>query len=441
LGNNSAITGMKLRTIALWARADAFNNGGLFFTGATGSAGSDFSIRTLTDDNKWRAQIWSNTRDFTLPNSKGQWHHFALVYDGTQLSFYYDGALQDTWAATLDTKPGAIKLGEWSGNKLQGQLDEVSVWNTALTTDQVRKLMHHPLAGNETALLYYASFDNFGPQVYEAVNLQEIAISNGPTKVATTIPVGPGATDTLTESAAGFTSGGATFAYNQQNNATLAISSITLSNYNKHGLPEAYTPLANGYWIGHRYGTGQLDMNVTLQADLPLDGLDPARIVLMGKQPYSDGKWDSVTVASSIDATQQTITFNNLKDYTQLLPVYIDSSAAAITKATNPLPVTRVVQPAANDTVAHSALYADMKNASAFPNPTSGSFYVILPKTAYHSGMLKVLDSKGIPVYMQTLKGNTSTQQKVDISAQPPGIYFIQLIIDSQVVTLKMIRL
>ncbi|HVI49242.1 MAG TPA: LamG-like jellyroll fold domain-containing protein [Chitinophaga sp.] len=329
VGNNNAFIGAKPRTIALWARADAFNNGGLFFTGATGTTYGEFSLRTLTSDNSWRVQLWNNNKDFTLPDSKGEWHHFALVYNGTQLSFYYDGALQSTWAVTLDTKASAINFGTWNGTKLQGQLDEISVWNTALTADQVRKMMHHPLAGNETGLLYYTNFDDFGPQVYEAVSRQELTISNGPAKIPATIPVGPGATATFTEPAAGFTSGGAAFAYNQQNAAALAISSMALNNYNKGGLPTVYTPLANGYWIGHRYGTGNLDMNVTLKADHSLQGLNPAKIVLMGKQPYAAGKWGFVALASSVDTTQQTITFNNQKAYTQLLPVYIDSAFAA----------------------------------------------------------------------------------------------------------------
>ncbi len=143
-GPNTAIDGAKPRTVAMWAKADVFDEGGLFMSGSTGATYSEFSFKTLTADNTWRAQFWNNNRDFTLPDSKGEWHHYALTYNGTQLAFYYDGALQATWNAALVTTSNTFQLGVWNGKRLKGSLDEVSVWSTALSADQVRKMMHHP---------------------------------------------------------------------------------------------------------------------------------------------------------------------------------------------------------------------------------------------------------------------------------------------------------
>ncbi len=326
LGSNTPIDGAKSRTVAVWAKADAFTDGGIFSTGATGTTYTEFSFRTIPTDNVWRAQFWNNNKDFTLPNSKGEWHHYALTFNGTNVSFYYDGALQSTWAAALNTKNGNFNLGIWNGNKFQGEIDEVSVWNAALSADQVRKLMHHHLKGNEPNLVYYANFDNFETESYELVNRKEIVTSGTPAKVKTFFPAGPGMTATGTESASGLSLANASIAYNAQNAAQVAVSNISLGNYTNKGLPGTYTALSKGYWTTHRYGTGNLGMNITLKVDQPLTGITPSKVILMGKDPYSAGKWRFIALAASLDTTAGTVTFNNLNEYTQLLPLSVDSA-------------------------------------------------------------------------------------------------------------------
>ncbi|MBK8441876.1 MAG: hypothetical protein IPL35_00020 [Sphingobacteriales bacterium] len=69
----------------MWARAEAFNDAGIFQAGNTRSGRAGFSLRTMTTNNLWRMQQWG-APDFnvTLANSLNNWHHYAVVYNGTQ---------------------------------------------------------------------------------------------------------------------------------------------------------------------------------------------------------------------------------------------------------------------------------------------------------------------------------------------------------------------
>lgn len=330
-GTNSAIDGAKPRTVAMWAKADVFDEGGLFMSGSTGATYSEFSFKTLTADNTWRAQFWNNNRDFTLPDSKGEWHHYALTYNGTQLAFYYDGTLMATWNAALVTTTNTFQLGVWNGKRLRGSLDEVSVWSTALTADQVRKMMHHPLNGNEAGLVYYANFDNPESESYELVKQQPLAVSVP--KSPAVYPFGEGITATGTELAGtlDFAGAGAKAVYTQQNAAPASFSKIVLANYDTKGLPADFTAYTSGYWIGHRYSTGNLSFQPVLQADKAMTPVDtvPGHILLMGRNQLSTGKWNFAGTTTSADLTGE-LRFSNVTAYEQFLPIHTTSSFVSV---------------------------------------------------------------------------------------------------------------
>ncbi|WP_126245074.1 LamG-like jellyroll fold domain-containing protein [Chitinophaga rhizosphaerae] len=331
MGPNNAIDGAKPRTVAMWAKADVFDEGGLFMTGSTGTTYGEFSFKTLTADNTWRAQFWNNNRDFTLPDSKGEWHHYALTYNGTQLAFYYDGALQATWNAALVTATNTFQLGVWNGKRLKGSLDEVSVWNTALSADQVRKMMHHPLNGNEAGLVYYANFDNPESESYELVQRKTFAV-NIP-KSAARYPFGEGVTATATELAGtvNFPNTGVKAEYAQQNGAAASMSNIVLANYDTRGLPDDFVPYTSGFKIGHRYGTGNLSFVPVLQADRAMTVADtvPGHILLMGRNQLSSGKWNFIGTTTSATLSGE-LRFSPASAYEQFLPIHTNSSFVSV---------------------------------------------------------------------------------------------------------------
>ncbi|MCB0481983.1 MAG: T9SS type A sorting domain-containing protein [Flavobacteriales bacterium] len=126
-------SGNGARTIEMWARAKSFNNGGIFQAGPTGSAAKDFSLRTTGTNEQWKSQTWGGT-DFTvnLAGSNGEWHHYAMTYDGSKVSVYFDGKFISSKNASLNTTDFNPWIGRWSGSYFQGDIDEIRFWDTAL---------------------------------------------------------------------------------------------------------------------------------------------------------------------------------------------------------------------------------------------------------------------------------------------------------------------
>lgn len=142
LGKGPVSTGNTARTVEMWARADAFNNGGLFRMGTSGT-GKDFSLRTTTTPEKFRVQHWGAADfDVVVPGSLGAWRHFALVYNGAQSQLYVDGQLVATKNAALSTPSSDFILGRWEGNYFTGAINDVRVWNTALSQQTIAAWMH-----------------------------------------------------------------------------------------------------------------------------------------------------------------------------------------------------------------------------------------------------------------------------------------------------------
>ena len=136
------IQGSAARTILCWAKAEAFNHGGLFQAGPLGPTGQDFSLRTTNTDNLWRAQFWGTAdQDATLANSKNTWNHYALVYDGTTAKLYYNGVLATTKTVALNTGAHNLIIGKWATYHFQGKMAHTRVYDRALSEAQIKQIM------------------------------------------------------------------------------------------------------------------------------------------------------------------------------------------------------------------------------------------------------------------------------------------------------------
>jgi len=101
-----------------------------------------FSVGTNAAD-----RIDSNT---TIPNNV--WHHVAVSYDGTIARIYIDGVLDNTKTMTSPTPNGsdfaigAIFIAKANvQDYFKGSIDEIRVWDAALTSDQLHYVMNQEL--------------------------------------------------------------------------------------------------------------------------------------------------------------------------------------------------------------------------------------------------------------------------------------------------------
>lgn len=108
-----------------------------------------------------------------LPINDGAWHHVAFVNDGQNSRIYVDGYLdvqsasRGSYSTTnvlsstnlLDyvavAQPGPVVIGD----TMQGDIDEVRIWNRPLGQSEIRDQSKKNLAGSEQGLVSYLNFD------------------------------------------------------------------------------------------------------------------------------------------------------------------------------------------------------------------------------------------------------------------------------------------
>lgn len=95
-----------------------------------------------------------------------QWRHVCTVFDGTNGKLYVDGVLQDqgSWQLPADTE-AAVNIGVSNDeqNPFNGAMDDVRIYNYALTDTEVADV-YYAMSGQSACILSYASqYDLSGP--------------------------------------------------------------------------------------------------------------------------------------------------------------------------------------------------------------------------------------------------------------------------------------
>jgi len=135
--NTTTLTAMS------WVKTNSNTIGNIlsFYNSASSYQGWALLLNNVTG----KASFWGGTTNgFKNSTSSvfnnGSWHHFAVVVNGTSLKLYVDGALDSTFtisALPSYSGPGAIGADGDCLQKLTGTIDEMAVWNAALSTSDI----------------------------------------------------------------------------------------------------------------------------------------------------------------------------------------------------------------------------------------------------------------------------------------------------------------
>ena len=85
-----------------------------------------------------------------------KWYHIAGVYDGSTIKLYINGKLDNSISRTgtiASSSEANILGGETGGHYLDGQMDEVRIWNVARTATEIRENMTRSVNGNASGLI------------------------------------------------------------------------------------------------------------------------------------------------------------------------------------------------------------------------------------------------------------------------------------------------
>ncbi|NEP86225.1 MAG: LamG domain-containing protein [Okeania sp. SIO2C2] len=156
--NSSLLNNLSSFTIEGWIKPASLPNASLFGQNDAIEFGFNSEKKLIG----WVAINSLVQTDYSYPVN--EWHHVALVGNGSKLSLYIDGVEKtSTPHGTVNnygssTDSFQIGAGVWSGGTLDpfhGQMAEVRVWNKARSAEEIKADMRQRLTGQESGLLAY----------------------------------------------------------------------------------------------------------------------------------------------------------------------------------------------------------------------------------------------------------------------------------------------
>ena len=136
-------------TWSLWVNYETHvNYAGLLFTGISNSEYRlkfQFSGQILYMQN---ADGDSQVADLGTNITGTGWHHLCLVRSSGTITTYLDGSAVDTdsRAGNVNSNGNDLLIGKNASSYFDGKMDEIAIWNTALTADQIKFDLYKPTA-------------------------------------------------------------------------------------------------------------------------------------------------------------------------------------------------------------------------------------------------------------------------------------------------------
>jgi hypothetical protein len=152
-------------TAAAWFRTASSFQQAIYWAHSTISGEPKWWIRLEPDLGRLRALVETGTasRDLIAPGqfADGAWHHIALTRDQSALKLYVDGSLAATTTPVTGSVSAQARTGIRVGarvdginNPLRGAVDEVWMFDRALTGTEIGALARDNLGPDDAALLH-----------------------------------------------------------------------------------------------------------------------------------------------------------------------------------------------------------------------------------------------------------------------------------------------
>jgi hypothetical protein len=222
-GSNAAIPNLPYgntpRTISYWVKLNSFNSNGYNMTFQYGTASNGTGCGGSLAQNNVGFLGYNNNFFSTTTNSLNTWYYITHVYDGTTAKNYRNGQFMSEEAKIWNTgnNNNLFKLGTGVGGELwfNGALDDLMIFNTALSVTQIDSLFNLP---DQQSLIARYNFNN------------TMADVNGANPFAT--------------------NSGTSFVEDRLGNANSALNiNNTGSNATIPNLPYGNTPRTISYWV------------------------------------------------------------------------------------------------------------------------------------------------------------------------------------------------
>jgi len=139
------LAGNGRKSVAVWFKQDAKANKGLFSFGDSSAPGALFELLLrggLSGGYFWGDEFYAFPAGLPFEAyAVGEWQHAAITYDGKRVRSYLNGLRVMQRDLSLNTVSGPLLLGsgntEFSSAYFNGLIDDVGLWNRALSPPEV----------------------------------------------------------------------------------------------------------------------------------------------------------------------------------------------------------------------------------------------------------------------------------------------------------------
>lgn len=254
-------------TMMAWVKPSQVHTGvaGILFLRPSGQAtGLHLDANNELRYHWGSTSYWAFATGLTLPVN--EWSHVALVVTPTAARIYLNGRfVTNTAAHAAFNFSQPLRMGmdpNSSSRTFKGLMDEVAVYNRALSTNEIREQMHlNKVPASDPTLLSYYQFNESlsHPQVLDRVQVRHARFFNGAVREGSSVPVGGGSSLSarLSVTAGGTYTFGATGlkmsfpAAGLKPNGDVVVTRINLAPDTRPDVHDA----PNAYWVVNNYGS------------------------------------------------------------------------------------------------------------------------------------------------------------------------------------------
>lgn len=97
-----------------------------------------------------------DSEEFWYPDT---WYHIAYTYDGSTISLYKDGTLNNSKADSRDFTFNTISLAQSFGRNMQVEYAQIRLWSKYLTENAIQEGMSRQISGDSDGLIGYWKCD------------------------------------------------------------------------------------------------------------------------------------------------------------------------------------------------------------------------------------------------------------------------------------------
>ncbi len=167
------ISDMTNFTIESWIKTTSNNDENPMIALHNSSADKHIQFRTSSGkfgiwlrSDQATAPVWGDGINGNIVVNDNKWHHVVLVKNSSNYKLYVDGKLDKDYNSTESVSFSGfdtLNIGALKNTTLtkyyNGKVNDVRIWNKALTSSEINATMNTELNGNEDNLVAYYKFD------------------------------------------------------------------------------------------------------------------------------------------------------------------------------------------------------------------------------------------------------------------------------------------